>query len=56
VLYTGNNIPLQSGLSAEGGRLLHYFTTDKEKECGVLITSVEVNKQTNIAHRTEVYT
>jgi hypothetical protein len=41
-LLLGNNIPLESGLSAEGGRLVHYYAKDKEKECGVMITSVQV--------------
>jgi len=36
----GKTYPLESGLMAEGGRLLH-FTTDKDKECGVLITNIE---------------
>merc|ERR1712129_319763 len=36
----GKTYPLESGLMAEGGRLLH-FTMDKDKECGVLITNIE---------------
>jgi len=36
----GKTYPLESGLMAEGGRLLH-FTKDKDRECGVLITNIE---------------
>merc|ERR1712060_546904 len=36
----GKTYPLETGLMAEGGRLLH-FTKDKDRECGVLITNIE---------------
>ena len=37
----GDQIPLQPDLFAEGGRLMHY-ANDKDLECGILITKLEV--------------
>ena len=39
---TGKTYPLEAGLGAEGGRLLHY-AVDSALECGVLISEVQVN-------------
>ena len=41
-LYQGKTYPLEAGLGAEGGRLLHY-AVDPALECGVLISEVQVS-------------
>lgn len=43
----GKTYPLESGLMAEGGRLLHFTEEESlgDKECGVTITSLETRDQ-----------